>query len=137
MDRSHAVEVRSSTHLFLDLPRIEPALRAFIATSSAAGAWSDNSRALTESWLASGLKPRCSEWGCARPRNTAPGVGRTAAARPSSLLAAVTRDLKWGTPVPHERFSDKGAPPLALLLEGHTHTPPPTAPPPPSLLRVV
>ena len=67
VDRSHAVEVRSSTHLFLDLPRIEPALRAFIATSSTAGAWSDNSRALTESWLASGLKPRCSEWGRARP----------------------------------------------------------------------
>lgn len=77
-NRAHGVEVRSSSHLFLDLPRIEPKLRAFVESSSSVGAWSDNSKALTESWLASGLKPRC-----------------------------ITRDLKWGTPVPHEKFSEK------------------------------
>ena len=58
--------------------RLEPALRAFIEKSSVVGAWSDNSKSVTDSWLAAGLKPRC-----------------------------ITRDLKWGTPVPHERFSNK------------------------------
>jgi hypothetical protein len=71
VNREHAVEVRSSTHLFLDLPKLEPRLREWISRSAAEGAWTSNTVAVTESWLASGLKPRC-----------------------------ITRDLKWGTPVP-------------------------------------
>ena len=76
--RSHSVEVRTSQHLFLDLPKLEPALREWIASSSVAGSWTANAVAITESWLASGLKPRC-----------------------------ITRDLKWGTPVPRPGYESK------------------------------
>ena len=40
--------------------------------------WTPNARFITRSWLRDGLKPRC-----------------------------ITRDLKWGTPVPLEGFEDK------------------------------
>ena len=42
------------------------------------GNWSNNAKNITKAWLAEGLKPRC-----------------------------ITRDLKWGTPVPLEGFTDK------------------------------
>jgi methionyl-tRNA synthetase len=42
------------------------------------GNWSANSQHITKGWLQEGLKPRC-----------------------------ITRDLKWGTPVPLEGFTDK------------------------------
>ena len=76
--RDHTVEVRSSRHIFLDLPAIEPRLRAWISRSSLDGAWTANAIAITDGWLASGLKPRC-----------------------------ITRDLKWGTPVPYAGYEDK------------------------------
>ena len=77
-DASHGVEPRSSRHLFLDLPKLEPRLREWFAASSAGGRWTDNAVAVTEAWLRRGLLPRC-----------------------------ITRDLKWGTPVPHPDFADK------------------------------
>uniref|UniRef100_A0A1B0AAR1 Methionine--tRNA ligase, cytoplasmic n=1 Tax=Glossina pallidipes TaxID=7398 RepID=A0A1B0AAR1_GLOPL len=40
--------------------------------------WSNNAREITRAWLREGLKPRC-----------------------------ITRDLKWGIPVPHEGFEQK------------------------------
>lgn len=46
--------------------------------SFAEGIWSPNGVAITRSWIDGGLKPRC-----------------------------VTRDLKWGTKVPLEEYSDK------------------------------
>ena len=42
------------------------------------GQWSSNAEHITLSWLRDGLKPRC-----------------------------ITRDLKWGTPVPLEGYQDK------------------------------
>ena len=45
---------------------------------SAAEKWSNNARVIAQSWLRGGLQPRC-----------------------------ITRDLKWGTPVPLEGFQDK------------------------------
>lgn len=45
---------------------------------SIAGSWSQNAIQATNAWLKEGLKPRC-----------------------------ITRDLKWGVPVPHEKFMDK------------------------------
>jgi methionyl-tRNA synthetase len=64
--------------MFLDLPKLEPELKSWIAKSSEEGKWTANSIAITDGWIQSGLRPRC-----------------------------ITRDLKWGTPVPHERFKDK------------------------------
>lgn len=40
--------------------------------------WTNNARVITNAWLKEGLKPRC-----------------------------ITRDLKWGIPVPHKGFEDK------------------------------
>ncbi|KAJ9089015.1 methionine--tRNA ligase mes1 [Entomophthora muscae] len=70
--------LKDSTHLFLDLPKLQPACEAFVAKSSEEGKWTANGRTITHSWLKEGLKPRC-----------------------------ITRDLKWGTPVPLERMKEK------------------------------
>lgn len=42
------------------------------------GTWTTNSRQITQGWIKEGLKPRC-----------------------------ITRDLKWGTKVPLEGYTDK------------------------------
>lgn len=76
--KEHTVEVRTSRHLFLDLPKLTPKLEAWINQSSKGGEWTANAVQITYSWLREGLKPRC-----------------------------ITRDLKWGTPVPHPGFQDK------------------------------
>ncbi|XP_042305178.1 methionine--tRNA ligase, cytoplasmic isoform X2 [Sceloporus undulatus] len=70
--------VRSSQHLFLDLPKLEESLEKWLALSQSAGDWTPNARYITRSWIRDGLKPRC-----------------------------ITRDLKWGTPVPLDGFRDK------------------------------
>eukprot|EP00958_Prasinococcus_capsulatus_P022866 scaffold3282_cov385-Prasinococcus_capsulatus_cf.AAC.2 len=71
-------EIRDTNHLFLDLPRLEPKLREYVTTTSKQGGWSSNCVQVTMAWLRDGLKKRC-----------------------------ITRDLKWGTPVPREGFEDK------------------------------
>uniref|UniRef100_A0A8D0CII5 Methionine--tRNA ligase, cytoplasmic n=1 Tax=Scleropages formosus TaxID=113540 RepID=A0A8D0CII5_SCLFO len=70
--------VRSSAHLFLDLPKLESQLEQWLEQSMSTGNWTSNARHITRSWLRDGLKPRC-----------------------------ITRDLRWGTPVPHPDFSGK------------------------------
>uniref|UniRef100_A0A8C3P8X0 Methionine--tRNA ligase, cytoplasmic n=1 Tax=Chrysemys picta bellii TaxID=8478 RepID=A0A8C3P8X0_CHRPI len=70
--------VKSSQHLFLDLPKLEGLLDKWLEQSWATGDWTANSRFITRSWIRDGLKPRC-----------------------------ITRDLKWGTPVPLDGFRDK------------------------------
>ena len=74
----HAVEVRSSQHLFLDLPKLSERLDAWITKASKEGAWTENACQITRAWVRDGLKPRC-----------------------------ITRDLKWGTPVPYAGFEGK------------------------------
>uniref|UniRef100_A0A8C2Z3Y0 Methionine--tRNA ligase, cytoplasmic n=1 Tax=Cyclopterus lumpus TaxID=8103 RepID=A0A8C2Z3Y0_CYCLU len=70
--------VRSSKHLFLDLPKLEAQLEQWLDKSTSTGDWTANAKQITRSWLRDGLKPRC-----------------------------ITRDLRWGTPVPHPDFKDK------------------------------
>ncbi|XP_071941977.1 methionine--tRNA ligase, cytoplasmic-like [Antedon mediterranea] len=70
--------IRSSKHLFLDLPKLQPTLEKFLNKSTNEGDWTHNAKLITNSWVRDGLKPRC-----------------------------ITRDLKWGTPVPLEGFKDK------------------------------
>ncbi|XP_069042552.1 methionine--tRNA ligase, cytoplasmic isoform X2 [Lepisosteus oculatus] len=70
--------VKSSRHLFLNLPKLESRLESWLDQSISTGDWTANARFITRSWIRDGLKPRC-----------------------------ITRDLKWGTPVPHPDFSDK------------------------------
>ncbi|XP_028261747.1 methionine--tRNA ligase, cytoplasmic isoform X2 [Parambassis ranga] len=70
--------IRSSKHLFLDLPKLESQLEQWLDKSTGAGDWTANAKQITRSWLRDGLKPRC-----------------------------ITRDLQWGTPVPHPDFDKK------------------------------
>lgn len=70
--------LRSSRHLFLDLPKLEPKLKSYLDVSTKIGQWSNTAKVITYAWLREGLKPRC-----------------------------ITRDLKWGTPVPLEAYKDK------------------------------
>lgn len=70
--------IRSSKHLFLDLPKLESELDQWLEKSTGSGDWTANAKHITRSWLRDGLKPRC-----------------------------ITRDLQWGTPVPHPDYSDK------------------------------
>lgn len=71
-------KIRDTDHLFLELPLIKDKLEEYINKMSASGSWSQNAIQGTYAWLKDGLKPRC-----------------------------ITRDLKWGVPVPHEKFKDK------------------------------
>ncbi|KAL7238031.1 hypothetical protein ACSBR2_004181 [Camellia fascicularis] len=70
--------IRDTNHLFLELPLLKDKLEEYINEMSVAGSWSQNAIQATNAWLKEGLKPRC-----------------------------ITRDLKWGVPVPHEKFKDK------------------------------
>ncbi|KMZ68773.1 Methionine--tRNA ligase [Zostera marina] len=70
--------IRDTDHLFLELPLLREVLEKYINKMSVAGGWSQNAIQATNAWLKEGLKQRC-----------------------------ITRDLKWGVPVPHEKYKDK------------------------------
>ena len=70
--------VKSTKHLYIDLPKALPLLSEWIDTASVEGFWAKNAIQTTKSWIRDGLKER-----------------------------AITRDLKWGIPVPKEGFEDK------------------------------
>ncbi|KAF3781727.1 putative methionine--tRNA ligase [Nymphaea thermarum] len=70
--------IRDTKHLFLELPLLKDKLEEYINNMSVAGSWSQNAIQATYAWLKEGLRPRC-----------------------------ITRDLKWGVPVPLEKFKDK------------------------------
>lgn len=70
--------LRSTKHLYIDLPKALPLLEKWLDTASVEGFWAKNAIQTTRSWIRDGLKER-----------------------------AITRDLKWGIPVPKEGFEDK------------------------------
>jgi methionyl-tRNA synthetase len=63
--------LRSTKHLYIDLPAIKDRLEKWIAKASVDGFWAFNAVKMTEAWIRDGLRER-----------------------------AITRDLKWGIPVP-------------------------------------
>ncbi|MBP7094907.1 MAG: methionine--tRNA ligase [Spirochaetia bacterium] len=69
---------RSTRHLYIDLPAIRPKLEAWMKKASVDGFWANNAVQMTQAWIRDGLKAR-----------------------------AITRDLKWGIPVPKDGFRDK------------------------------
>ncbi|KNC51102.1 MRS-1 protein [Thecamonas trahens ATCC 50062] len=69
---------RSSQHVFLDLPKIEPDLRAWLESEPQKNGWPDNAISTSLGFLNRGLQPRC-----------------------------ITRDLSWGTPVPLPGYENK------------------------------
>ncbi|MFW6343192.1 MAG: methionine--tRNA ligase [Sediminispirochaetaceae bacterium] len=70
--------VRESNHLYLDLPAILPKLQKWMDRASVEGFWARNAIQMTKSWIRDGLHRRC-----------------------------ITRDLKWGIPVPREGYEEK------------------------------
>ena len=73
-----APEPRSTKHLYIDLPDIVPQYEPWMQKASKEGQWSNNAVQTTKGWLRDGLQER-----------------------------AITRDLKWGIPVPKAGFEDK------------------------------
>ncbi len=69
---------RSTRHLYIDLPAIRPRLETWMKEASVKGFWANNAVQMTQAWIRDGLKAR-----------------------------AITRDLKWGIPVPRAGFEDK------------------------------
>ncbi|MBR1938180.1 MAG: methionine--tRNA ligase [Spirochaetales bacterium] len=69
---------KKTKHLYIDLPKALPIFKPWMEKASQEGFWAKNAIQLTNSWIRDGLKERC-----------------------------ITRDLKWGIPVPKEGYEDK------------------------------
>jgi len=69
---------QTTKHLYIDLPEIKDRLEAWIKTASEKGFWAHNAIQMTQAWIRDGLRER-----------------------------AITRDLKWGIPVPKPGYKDK------------------------------
>jgi methionyl-tRNA synthetase len=70
--------LKSTKHLYIDLPKGRERLEAWIEKASVEGKWARNAVSMTKSWIRDGLHER-----------------------------AITRDLKWGIPVPKEGYENK------------------------------
>jgi methionyl-tRNA synthetase len=70
--------LRSTKHLYIDLPRIKGRLEEWIKEASIRGFWANNAIQMTQAWIRDGLRER-----------------------------AITRDLKWGIPVPKPGYEKK------------------------------
>jgi methionyl-tRNA synthetase len=71
-------EPRKTRHLYIDLPAVRPKLEAWMKKASSQGFWSNNAIQMTQAWIRDGLHERC-----------------------------ITRDLKWGIPVPKAGYEGK------------------------------
>jgi len=69
---------RTTNHLYIDLPAILPKLQAWMDKAAYEGSWARNAVQMTQAWIRDGLQER-----------------------------AITRDLKWGIPVPRQGFESK------------------------------
>ena len=74
----HTPELKKTRHLYINLPKALPLLQKWMDKASVDGFWAKNAIQITNSWIRDGLQERC-----------------------------ITRDLKWGIPVPKEGFEDK------------------------------
>jgi len=70
--------LKNTNHMYIDLPAIKDKLEAWIKTASVKGFWANNAVRMTQAWIRDGLKER-----------------------------AITRDLKWGIPVPKPGYEKK------------------------------
>lgn len=73
---SQAPSIKTSKHLFIEMPGLQASLEAWM--DSCSEKWTSNARVIAKSWVKGGLQPRC-----------------------------ITRDLKWGTPVPLKGYESK------------------------------
>jgi methionyl-tRNA synthetase len=72
------IEIRESDHLFIDLPALSSKLKVWVYEQSVKGFWPSNALSFTNAWFKEGLKERC-----------------------------ISRDLKWGVPIPLEGYENK------------------------------
>jgi methionyl-tRNA synthetase len=70
--------LKSTRHLYIDLPKIKDRLEAWIKLASEQGFWANNAIRMTGAWIRDGLRER-----------------------------AITRDLRWGIPVPRPGYEQK------------------------------
>jgi len=70
--------LQKTNHLYIDLPAIKDKLENWIKKASVDGFWAHNAIQMTQAWIRDGLKER-----------------------------AITRDLKWGIPVPKAGYENK------------------------------
>ena len=70
--------LEKTKHLYIDLPKGRERLEQWIKTAAVKGFWANNAVQMTQAWIRDGLKER-----------------------------AITRDLKWGIPVPREGYEKK------------------------------
>lgn len=71
-------EIKETKHLYIDLPALSNKLNEWADKTSIEGKWSDNAINITKAWIRDGLNER-----------------------------AITRDLKWGIPVPKDGYENK------------------------------
>ena len=74
-DDNHTLEFRDEPHLYLDLPRMRPAISDWLADK---GHWPATTLGIAHGFLSEGVLARC-----------------------------ITRNLKWGIPVPRQGFENK------------------------------
>ena len=67
--------VRETRHIHIRLDKLQDSIQTWFTEASERGAWSSNGKIITDSWLRQGLRDR-----------------------------GITRDLKWGTPIPLDVF---------------------------------
>lgn len=70
--------IKETKHLYIDLPSLSKNLDSWMEKASSEGKWADNAINITKAWIRDGLNER-----------------------------AITRDLKWGIPVPKTGYEDK------------------------------
>jgi len=70
--------IQKTKHLYIDLPKIKDLLDDWLKTASIDGFWANNAIQMTQAWIRDGLRER-----------------------------AITRDLKWGIPVPKSGYEKK------------------------------
>lgn len=70
--------VRQTRHIHIRLDKLQEDIQKWFSKASEDGDWSSNGKVITESWLKQGLRDR-----------------------------GITRDLKWGTPIPLDVFKGK------------------------------
>jgi len=75
---SSTPSLQKTNHLYIDLPGIKDKLEDWIKTASVNGFWAHNAVQMTLGWMRDGLKER-----------------------------GITRDLKWGIPVPKKGYEKK------------------------------
>lgn len=75
---SSSPKMKSTKHLYIDLPAIQKKYIVWMNEASERGQWAKNAVQMTQAWIRDGLHER-----------------------------AITRDLKWGIPVPKKGFEDK------------------------------